>query len=177
MNTTLALPMHRQKAFTSAEVVRTTGVSMMQINHWDRLGIAKPSLRPAGGTGSRRLYSPDDLATVEVAHRLRALNISLECLGPAIRDLRLLWPNLAAVAAEAVVLVCPKGRCIPVTRGGDLTALLSEERVGILLDLGGLIRDLRAKLSLTSGLGPPPPTPAAAPAEKRSQASAWGEGW
>ncbi len=164
----------RTWAFTSTEVREITGVSIMQINHWDRLGIAKPSLRPAGGTGSRRLYAPSDLAAVEIAHRLRATNISLDCLASAMRNLRTRWPNLAGIGSAVAVLVSPDGVCQQLAAGTDPAALLSEHRAAVILDLGGVIEDLRKRLALPRAAERP--TPPGEPA-RRPQASAWGEEW
>ena len=157
----------------------------MQVNHWDHLGIVKPSLRPAEGTGSRRLYSPDDLAAVEVARRLRSLNVSLECLTTAMRGLRALWPALATVPSDAVVVIRPDGVCQQLAGGTDPTALLSTDRAGIILDLAGIMGDLRSRQALgpaTAPAGPAQPRarptrrPRAGRKEERQGARTEGEG-
>ena len=167
----------RLPAFTSADVQRITGVSTMQINHWDRLDIAKPSLRPAEGTGSRRVYSADDLAAVEVASRLRALNMSLECLAAVMRGLRALWPALAAAPSDAVVVIRPDGICQQVAGGADPTTLLSTDRVGIILDLAGVIAGLRRRHGLDRMALPSEPAMPRARPPRPARASAWGEEW
>ena|GEM_PF-4335814 len=164
-------------AFTSADVQRITGVSTMQVNHWDRLGIVKPSLRPAEGTGSRRLYSPDDLAAVEIARRLRSLNVGLECLKTAMRGLRAVWPALATVPSDAVVVIRPDGTCQQVPGEADPTTLLSTDRAGIILDLAGIMGDLRSRQALGPAPAPSEPAQPRARPTSRPRASAWGAEW
>jgi len=162
-------------AFTSAEVRRITGISTMQINHWDRLGIAKPSVRAAEGCGSRRLYSIDDLIAVEIAHQLRAVNIGLECLAVAMSHLRAIWPSRASMAR--VVLIRPDGSCETFAKGSDPAALLAGHRAGLILDLAGAIRGLQARLQSTPAVESAEPAAELPPSMQRSQASAWGEDW
>ena len=43
--------------FSTAQVARLTGLTPRQLDHWDRKGFLKPSLREAQGYGSTRRYS------------------------------------------------------------------------------------------------------------------------
>ena len=149
----------------------------MQINHWDRLRIVSPSLRAAEGTGSRRLYSRDDLAQVEVARRLRELNVGLECLGRAVRQLRSMWPGLAAVSRKAVVLIRVDGSCDVLSADAQLANMLEDHRIGIVLDLAGLIGDLRTRLRVQTQEAAKKPTETAKAADRGARASSWGEDW
>ena len=149
----------------------------MQINHWDRLGIAKPSVRAAEGHGSRRFYSMDDLTAVEIAHQLRTVNISLECLAAAMSQLRAIWPSPTKIAAGMVVLIGPDGSCKVVAEGADPATLLSGYRAGILLDLAGVIRELRARLPSAPAAELPKPTAEPLPHIRHSRACAWGADW
>ena len=66
-----------QSAFSTAEAARLTGLTPRQLDHWDRLGFLRPSLREASGYGSSRRYSFADLVKLRVAARLRASGIGL----------------------------------------------------------------------------------------------------
>lgn len=55
-----------EKQFTSAEVVKLTGITPRQLQWWDERGIVVPSR-----SGRRRVYSPEDLAEVAVICALR----------------------------------------------------------------------------------------------------------
>lgn len=164
------------ESFVSSQVRRICGLTSMQVNHWDRLGIVRPSLRSAEGSGSRRLYSLDDLAAAEVARRLREVGVPLEYLGAALSRLRALWPNLSDVPEETYVLIRPDGGCETIGPDAGPADLLSPHRVGILLHLGGVVEALRARMR--SGAGDKPGAVRAEPAPvPRPRASAWGEDW
>ena len=64
--------------FTSKEVVILTGVSYRQLDHWDRIGLIKPSVLAASGKGSGRLYSFKDVLNIKVAKQLRDAGASIK---------------------------------------------------------------------------------------------------
>ena len=84
-----------------AKAVRTlTGVSRMQLQHWDRTGIVKPSVKMGAGKGSRREYSFKDLVQLKVAKRLRDEGISLQKIRKSLKYLRKNFPDVKAPLAE-----------------------------------------------------------------------------
>jgi predicted RNase H-like HicB family nuclease len=74
MSTTEAFNM----SFNSKTVVALTGLTLRQIDHWDRARVVKPSLKVAAGCGSGRLYSFTDLALLKVAKMLTDAGVSLQ---------------------------------------------------------------------------------------------------
>ncbi len=84
-----------------AKAVRTlTGVSRMQLQHWDRTGVVKPSVKMGAGKGSRREYSFKDLVQLKVAKRLRDEGISLQKIRKSLQYLRRNFPDTKAPLAE-----------------------------------------------------------------------------
>ena len=65
------------EGFSTAQVARLSGLTPRQIDHWDRQGFLKPSLRRANGYGSARRYSFTDVVRLRVAARLRAAGVGL----------------------------------------------------------------------------------------------------
>jgi DNA-binding transcriptional MerR regulator len=59
--------------FTSAQVVRLTGITARQLQWWDERGIVVPSRQ-----GRRRLYTADDLAEIAVICALRRKGFPLQ---------------------------------------------------------------------------------------------------
>ena len=59
----------------AADVV---GITYRQVDYWARTELIAPSLVPATGSGSRRLYSYDDLVRLKVIKRLLDNGIKLE---------------------------------------------------------------------------------------------------
>lgn len=86
--------------FGAKAVKEITGVSRMQLQHWDRTGIVRPSVKIGAGKGSRREYSFEDLVQLRVAKRLREEGISLRKIRKALEFLRKNFPDTKAPLAE-----------------------------------------------------------------------------
>ena len=56
--------------YTSQQVVQLVGITYRQLDHWDKIDFIRPSAKQAKGSGSRRLYSYQDLLRFRVAKRL-----------------------------------------------------------------------------------------------------------
>jgi len=65
------------EGFSTAQVARLSGLTPRQIDHWDRQGFLKPSIRSASGYGSARRYSFADVVRLRVAARLRSAGVGL----------------------------------------------------------------------------------------------------
>ncbi|MDQ7784590.1 MAG: MerR family transcriptional regulator [Desulfomonilaceae bacterium] len=103
-----------------AKVVKSiTGVSRMQLQHWDRTGIIRPSIRIGAGKGSRREYSFKDLVQLKVAKRLREEGISLQKIRKTLEYLRKNFPDIKAPLAELRFL----------TNGVDIFVLTEDPEV------------------------------------------------
>jgi len=108
--------------FGAKVVKEIAGVSRMQLQHWDRTGIVRPSIKIGAGKGSRREYSFKDLVQLKVAKRLREEGISLQKIRKALEFLRKNFPDVKAPLAELRFL----------TNGVDLFVLT--DRTEVILD-------------------------------------------
>jgi DNA-binding transcriptional MerR regulator len=63
--------------FTTMQVVARTGATYRQVDYWSRTGLCVPSIAEAGGSGTQRLYSADDLWRVAVCKALLDGGMSL----------------------------------------------------------------------------------------------------
>jgi MerR HTH family regulatory protein len=82
------------QGFRGPEVCRVTGLSYRRLDYWDRIGLVRPSVMPAAGSGSQRLYSADDVVLVKAILDLLGKGFSLSFIH------RQLVPGLrAAIAA------------------------------------------------------------------------------
>jgi DNA-binding transcriptional MerR regulator len=126
------------EGFSTAQVARLSGLTPRQIDHWDRQGFLKPSIKSAKGYGSARRYSFADVVRLRVAARLRAAGVglarlrrcaeALERLGGEAGDLggvrllvagsRVLW----ARSDEEVVDLLREGQLVLVFSIGDAVA-------------------------------------------------------
>ena len=70
------------------EVCKVIGISYRQLDYWARTGLVTPSVREAGGSGTQRLYSFQDLVQLKVIKRLIDAGISLQRIRKAVQYLR-----------------------------------------------------------------------------------------
>jgi DNA-binding transcriptional MerR regulator len=64
------------------------GITYRQLDYWARTGLVEPSVRPAHGSGSQRLYSFRDILTLKVVKRLLDTGVSLPNIRLAVTHLR-----------------------------------------------------------------------------------------
>src|SRR4030042_3909280 len=74
--------------FNSKTIASILGLSIRQIDYWDRTHFIKPSVSEASGYGSIRLYSFTDLIQLKGAKKLIDKGISLQKIRKAINYLR-----------------------------------------------------------------------------------------
>ena len=70
------------------EVCKVVGISYRQLDYWARTGLVRPSVRDAGGSGTQRLYSFEDLLQLRVVKTLLDTGISLQQIRKAIEYLK-----------------------------------------------------------------------------------------
>jgi DNA-binding transcriptional MerR regulator len=63
------------------------GISYRQLDYWARTGLVEPSVRPAHGSGSQRLYSFRDMLVLKVVKRLLDTGVSLQQIRAAVEHL------------------------------------------------------------------------------------------
>lgn len=64
------------------------GITYRQLDYWARTGLVEPSVRPATGSGTQRLYSFQDLLVLKVVKRLLDTGVSLHQIRSAVTHLR-----------------------------------------------------------------------------------------
>ncbi len=64
------------------------GITYRQLDYWARTGLVEPSVRPAKGSGSARLYGFRDILVLRVVKRLLDTGISLQQIRSAVTFLR-----------------------------------------------------------------------------------------
>ena len=64
------------------------GITYRQLDYWARTGLVEPSVRPAHGSGSQRLYGFRDILVLKVVKRLLETGISLQQIRAAVQHLR-----------------------------------------------------------------------------------------
>ncbi|MDT0549033.1 MULTISPECIES: MerR family transcriptional regulator [Streptomyces] len=64
------------------------GITYRQLDYWARTGLVEPSVRPAYGSGSQRLYSFRDVVVLKIVKRLLDTGVSLQNIRAAVQHLR-----------------------------------------------------------------------------------------
>ena len=67
---------------------KAAGITYRQLDYWARTGLVEPSVRPATGSGTQRLYSFRDILLLKVIKRLIDAGISLQQIRTAVEHLR-----------------------------------------------------------------------------------------
>jgi len=64
------------------------GITYRQLDYWARTGLVEPSIRPAAGSGSQRLYGFRDILVLKIVKRLLDTGVSLQQIRAAVIHLR-----------------------------------------------------------------------------------------
>ena len=129
--------------FSVAQVERLTGIGSKTLHFWDRSHFLSPSIVQAHGTGSRRIYSFQDLVALRVAAQLREAGISLQSLRKVVAALRELR-GLDQPLAETYLVT--NGHDVFAKRGTELLSLLKQpgqQHWAFIIDLTGTVSALK----------------------------------
>jgi DNA-binding transcriptional MerR regulator len=67
---------------------KAAGITYRQLDYWARTGLVEPTVRPATGSGTQRLYGFRDILVLKVVKRLLDTGVSLQQIRGAISVLR-----------------------------------------------------------------------------------------
>ncbi len=129
--------------FNTKAVQGATGLTIRQIDYWDRTHFIKPSVSEATGTGSVRLYSFSDLVQLKVAKTLMDKGITLQKIRKAIGYLKKNMPDIEKPLSELRFLT--DGSTIFVITRDDKRIIdtLKQGQLVFSIALGALIEELR----------------------------------
>jgi DNA-binding transcriptional MerR regulator len=148
-------------SYRGPQVCSVVGITYRQLDYWARTGLLRPSISPARGSGSQRLYSYQDLLQLKVIKRLLDAGVSLQAARRAIECLRSGGDDLASAN-----LVIDDRRSVLAHTGEEIIDLLrGGQTVLNIVPLGGLLSELQAaitELELTATAAPVGPAPAPA---------------
>ncbi len=74
--------------FRGPTACQAAGVTYRQLDYWARTGLVEPSVRPATGSGTQRLYSFRDILLLKIIKRLLDAGVSLQQIRSAVQHLR-----------------------------------------------------------------------------------------
>ena len=65
-----ATPAPEQVGYRGPTACAAAGITYRQLDYWARTGLVEPSVRPAYGSGTQRLYSFRDVVVLKIVKRL-----------------------------------------------------------------------------------------------------------
>ena len=100
------------------------GITYRQLDYWARTGLVEPSVRPATGSGTQRLYGFRDILMLKVVKRLLDTGVSLQNIRASIDHLRSRGvqdlTNLTLMSDGVSVYACTSpDEVIDLVRGGQ----------------------------------------------------------
>ncbi|WP_374203087.1 MerR family transcriptional regulator [Streptomyces sp. ST2-7A] len=123
------------------------GITYRQLDYWARTGLVEPSIRPARGSGTQRLYGVRDVLVLKVVKRLLDAGVSLQSIRAAAVVLRAAdpaeLPDMTLLSDGAVV-----HRCSSVE---EVTELLRDGRGVFGIAVGAVWSDVRTALAELPG--------------------------
>ena len=82
------VPLTEEAGYRGPTACAAAGITYRQLDYWARTGLVEPSVRPARGSGSQRLYGFRDILVLRVVKRLLDTGISLQQIRSAVNYLR-----------------------------------------------------------------------------------------
>ena len=129
-------------SFRISEVSRVVGTSQSQLSYWDKTGLVKPSVRPASGRGSRRLYSIEDIFVLKILVKLLNSSLSLQRIRSSFQFIR----GQSKALSSFVVLT--DGKTVYFYEDyNTLVDTLKQGQTVLRVAVQGLIAEVHAKLA------------------------------
>jgi DNA-binding transcriptional MerR regulator len=157
-------PFPEQVGYRGVTAMHAAGISYRQLDYWARTGLVEPSIRPAAGSGSQRLYSFRDLVVLRVVKSLLEAGVSLQNIRKAIDTLR-----AHGVDDLAGITLISDGTTVYECRSAEEIVDLLQGGQGVFgIAIGGAFKEIKGSLShlpATPEAGAEPsPAPAPDPA-------------
>lgn len=119
------------------------GITYRQLDYWARTGLVEPSVRPAHGSGSQRLYGFRDVLVLKIVKRLLDAGVSLPSIRTAVEALR-----SAELAELAVMTLMSDGAAVyRCDSPNELTELLRGGRGVFGIAVGAVWGDVESALA------------------------------
>nr|WP_308012378.1 MerR family transcriptional regulator [Streptomyces acidipaludis] len=124
-----------------------TGITYRQLDYWARTGLVEPSVRPAYGSGTQRLYGFRDVVVLKIVKRLLDTGVSLQNIRTAVQHLRSVGPSelarMTLMSDGATVYEC--------TSPDEVVELLQGGQGIFGIAVGVVWRDVESALSQMHG--------------------------
>jgi DNA-binding transcriptional MerR regulator len=112
------------------------------LDYWDSTALVQPSVRPASGSGSQRLYSFRDILVLKLVKKFLDAGVSLQQIRKAIVELR-----KAGIADLAKITLISDGAKVYLCTSGDQVIDLIDKGQGVFgISVGRVLGEVEATL-------------------------------
>ncbi|MGH3344535.1 MAG: MerR family transcriptional regulator [Carbonactinosporaceae bacterium] len=140
-------PPDEDVGYRGPTVCAAAGITYRQLDYWARTGLIEPSIRPAQGSGSHRLYSFRDILVLKVVKRLLDTGVSLQNIRTAVGHLR-----ARGVADLAQLTLMSDGASVYECTSADEVYDLVQGGQGVFgIAVGAVWREIEARLAELPG--------------------------
>ncbi|WP_189704162.1 MerR family transcriptional regulator [Streptomyces anandii] len=123
------------------------GITYRQLDYWARTGLVEPSVRPAYGSGTQRLYSFRDVVVLKIVKRFLDTGVSLQNIRTAVQHLR----EQGFTDLERMTLMSDGATVYECTSPDEVHALLQGGQGIFGIAVGVVWRDVESALSQLHG--------------------------
>lgn len=123
------------------------GITYRQLDYWARTGLVEPSVRPAHGSGTQRLYSFRDVVVLKIVKRFLDTGVSLQNIRGAVHHLR----ERGFRDLERMTLMSDGATVYECTSPDEVHALLQGGQGVFGIAVGVVWRDVESALSQLHG--------------------------
>ncbi|WP_330456599.1 MerR family transcriptional regulator [Streptomyces sp. NBC_00820] len=123
------------------------GITYRQLDYWARTGLVEPSVRPAHGSGTQRLYSFRDVVVLKIVKRFLDTGVSLQNIRTTVQHLR----ERGFRDLERMTLMSDGATVYECTSPDEVHALLQGGQGIFGIAVGVVWRDVESALSQLHG--------------------------
>jgi DNA-binding transcriptional MerR regulator len=123
------------------------GITYRQLDYWARTGLVEPSVRPAYGSGTQRLYSFRDVVVLKIVKRFLDTGVSLQNIRTTVQHLR----ERGFRDLERMTLMSDGATVYECTSPDEVHALLQGGQGVFGIAVGVVWRDVEGALSQLHG--------------------------
>ncbi|HYY24227.1 MAG TPA: MerR family transcriptional regulator [Candidatus Udaeobacter sp.] len=132
-------------AYDSKTASRIVGVSLRQIQYWDEQGLIRPSVKLAGGRGTKRLYSFHDLICLKVIKDLTDHGLILQKIRRCLQPLKR-YSGRTSRPLESLKYLTDGEELFVITSSREKILDAMNRQFCLSLGIGHLVRELNGEL-------------------------------
>ncbi|MEV0095569.1 MerR family transcriptional regulator [Streptomyces sp. NPDC050738] len=148
-------PLHGGAAEQEADTVgyrgptacAAAGITYRQLDYWARTGLVEPSVRPAYGSGTQRLYSFRDVVVLKIVKRFLDTGVALQSIRTTVQHLR----ERGFVGLERMTLMSDGATVYECTSPDEVVSLLQGGQGIFGIAVGVVWQDVESALSQLHG--------------------------